>query len=59
MHVYQLNIANTLISLFPVFTQSSESGLITKEHIVTHTHLNFGFQRALHFSTLAMQLFKP
>ena len=32
-------------------------GLITKEHIVTHTHLNFAFKRALHFSILAIKLF--
>ena len=27
-------------------------------HIVTHTDLNFAFKRALHFSTLAIKLFK-
>ena len=26
-------------------------------YIVTHTHLNFGFKRAFHFSTLAIKLF--
>ena len=30
--------------------------LTTKEHIVMHTHLNFIFKWALHYSTLAIKL---
>ena len=36
--------------------KSREKRLITKEHIVTHTYLKFGFKRALQFSTLAIKL---
>ena len=38
-----MNTADTLISLIFVFIKSREKGLITKEHIVTHTYLNLGF----------------
>ena len=32
-------------------------GLITKEHIVTHMHLNFALKWALQFSTLVIKPF--
>ena len=35
------NIADTLINIIYVFIKLREKGLITKEHIVTHKHLNF------------------
>ena len=38
------------------FIKSHEKGLITNEHIVAHTHLNFVFEWALHFSTLVIKL---
>ena len=37
--------------------ETSEKGLITKEHIVKHMHLNFVFKRVTHYSTLAISLF--
>ena len=39
------------------FHISREKRLITKEHIVTHTCLNFAFKWALDFSTLSIKLF--
>ena len=37
--------------------QSREKRLITKEHIVTHKHLNFIFKQALNFNTVAIKFF--
>ena len=39
--------------------KSHKKGLITKEYIVTNTHLNFTSKPALnlHFSTLSIKLF--
>ena len=37
-----------------IIRKSRQKGLITKEHIATHTHLNF---RVLYFNTLIMTLF--
>ena len=34
----------------------SQKGLINKEHIVMHTHLNFAFKQALHLGTLAIKI---
>ena len=48
------NSVNTSIS---AFIKACEKGLITKEYIVTDTHLNFIFKWALCFSTLVIKLF--
>ena len=41
-----------------VNSKSHEQGLITKEHIATHTNLILLFKPALYSSTLVMILFK-
>ena len=55
---YYLN-QSTVDALFSLFTfmKSCEKGIILKEHIVLHMHLNFPFKQALHFSTLVIKLF--
>ena len=51
-HCVSYNTIDTLISLRISFLITShEKGLITKEYIVTYTHLNFVFKWALHLST--------
>ena len=39
-----------------IFRKSCEKELITKEHTVMHTHLNFKFKSAVYFSTLDIKL---
>ena len=56
-HLKTQRCVSTLISLFPFFIKSREKRLITKEHIVTDTHLTFVFKWAVHFCKLAVKLF--
>ena len=64
-HISNWHPRNTKCASFPTpghnilyyhFINLCEKRLITKECIVTHTHLNFVFKQALHFSTLAITL---
>ena len=48
---------NQVLCAILAFIKSCEKGLITKEYLVTDTHLNFAFKRALHYSTLVIKLF--
>ena len=42
---------------FNAIRKSCDKGLTTKEHIVTHTHLNLKLEAALYFSALDIKLF--
>ena len=55
-HLKTRHRVNTVVHMVGKL-KSREKGLITKEHIVTHTHLNFVFKHALHFSILAIKHF--
>ena len=50
-HCKYLNLFNYVCS------KSCEKGIITKGHIVTHTHLNFIFELALYLSMPGLKLF--